>query len=175
MAPTSIGPDAADLDLLAVLESHPRVEVDELTALLGLSHRRIRVRMRRLERSGLIRGYHAVSAVPETSDADPAAAPPALAMMRFPAGRRPAAADLRELSGVRRVYTLCSTWDFMIEFTDGGQTVLGGSAASRGLVELLGAPAEFELLTVQSEHIGSACAPRESARLAALAHPAGDV
>ncbi|MBA3293199.1 MAG: winged helix-turn-helix transcriptional regulator [Geodermatophilaceae bacterium] len=162
MAPPSTGPDAADLDLLAALKSHARVEVEELTARLGLSHRRIRVRMRRLERSGLIRGYHAVAAIPETA----AAAAPALAMVRFAAGPRPRADDIREMRGVRRVYTLCSTWDFMIEFTDGGQTVLGDASSSRGMVELLGTRAEFEVLAVRSEHIGSPRAYGESQTIA---------
>lgn len=150
MASPSTGPDAADLDLLAALKSHARVEVEELTARLGLSHRRIRVRMRRMERSGLIRGYHAVTAVPET----PVAAP-ALAMIRFAAGPRPSAVDIQGMRGVGRVYTLCSTWDFMIEFTDGGQTVLGDASPNRGMLDLLGARAEFEVFTVRSEHIGS--------------------
>lgn len=147
MAPTSTGPDAADLGLLAALEAHARVEVGELTAQLGLSGRRIRARMRRLEREGLIRGYHAVAATPETDTSA------ALAMLRFVDGRRPNADEIRQLSGVRRVYALCSTWDFMIEFSDGGQAVLGKAAPGLGVVEILATRAQFELLTVQREHV----------------------
>lgn len=157
MAAISTGPDSADLDLLAALKSHARVEVGELTTRLGLSHRRIRLRMRRLERSGLIRGYHAVAAVPTTPGASPV-----LAMLRFANGPRPSAEALREVGGVRCVYTLCSTWDFMIEFADGGHTVLGGLAPDRGVVELLGTRADFEVLTVQREHLGSPTHPRRS-------------
>lgn len=151
MAPTSTGPDAADLGLLAALKAHARVEVEELTSRLGLSGRRIRARMRRLEREGLIRGYHAVAAAPETDTSA------VLAMLRFVDGLRPTADDIRQLCGVRRVYALCSTWDFMIEFSDGGQGVLGNAAPDIGMVELLGSRAQFELLTVQREHL---CAAR---------------
>lgn len=161
MAPTSTGPDAADLDLLEALKSHARVEVADLTARLGLSHRRIRLRMRRLERSGLIRGYHAVTAVPDTPVESPA-----LAMLRFTAGPRPSVEELRKMFGVRRVYTLCSTWDVMIEFADGGQTVLGDPAPDRGVVELLGTRAEFEVLAVRREHLGSSGSNRQPSSVA---------
>lgn len=172
MATTSTGPDAADLGLLAVLKAHARVEVGELTARLGLSGRRIRARMRRLEREGLIRGYHAVAATPETDTSA------ALAMLRFFGGRRPNADDIRQLPGVRCVYALCSTWDFMIEFSDGGQAVLGNAAPDLGVVELLGTRAQFELLTVQREHLYAARfrdvrdTPRPAVRHG-LTHPAG--
>ena len=149
MAPTSTGPDTADLYLLEALSAHARVEVSELTTRLGLSDRRIRMRISRLERSGLIKGYHAV-----TAPAAPLSAR-VLAMLRFVTGPRPTADDLRDLGGVRRVYALCSAWDFMIEFTGAAQAVLGDVAAERGAVELLGQKAEFEVLAVRSEHLGT--------------------
>jgi hypothetical protein len=136
--------DDADLGLVRALAENARTEVAELSAWLQVPTRRIRERIRGLERSGVIRGCHAVTT--ELSDSGTQA----LVMLRFRGEHRLSAADLCALAGVRRVHSLCATWDFMVEFGRYGVGLLA-QEGDRGTVRILGATAEFEVLRVQSD------------------------
>lgn len=138
-------PDTADLGLVAALTEHARTEVADLAAQLGMRDRQVRERLRSLERSGVIRGYHAV--VSERSGA----AKPALVMLRFTAGHRPSAEELCGLPGVRRVHALCTDWDFMVELDDCALLPLSQSTAGRGHARLLGGDADFEVFRVSED------------------------
>lgn len=144
MAVTSGEPaDPADLGLVQVLAEHARAEVADLSVWLGVPPRRIRERIRTLQRSGVIRGLHAITAEPS----DPGVQ--ALVMLRFQGGHRLGAAELCALAGVHRVYALCATWDFMVEYRPGGVAGLLVQEGDRGMVRILGVAAEFEVLHVR--------------------------
>lgn len=138
-------PDHADLRLLAALAEHARSDVADLSRRVGLPAKYVRDRLRRLERTGLIRGYHAAVA---TDVPVPSPRRRTVVMLRFGASSAPAVEELRSVAGVCNVHALCSSWDFMVELDGGADQLLGAPAGARGVTELLGAQAEFEVLPV---------------------------
>jgi len=164
----SARPDHADLGLLAAMTDHARVEVADLSRRFGLPPDRVRDRIRRLERAGLIRGYHAVIS---TDLPAPLTGGRTLVMLRFGGGPCPSPVALGALAGVWRVYTLCSGWDFMVELEGDACVMLGPDAADRcrGVAEVLGTQADFEVMPVQRQYRSPA--PSEPEQLSALPPP----
>ncbi|GAB2648184.1 hypothetical protein GCM10027271_02210 [Saccharopolyspora gloriosae] len=123
--------DVADRMLISLLRSNACAETHDLASRIGLSRSQVRVRLRRLERSGVVRGYHArISARAVVEGC-------VLAFVRFTGDGRPTAGDLSGLAGVQRVHVLSSGWDYMIEAAEscfaacgapGGGTLLGHEA-----------------------------------------------
>lgn len=144
-----VRPDHADLRLLAALTEHARIEVADLSRRVGLPARYVRDRLRRLERAGMIRGYHAAVS---TDLPAPFTGEHTLIMLRFPAGARPTTDALCRLPGVSSVHALCSSWDYMVELDGSADQLLGAYSGRRGVAELLGAQADFEVLPVLRRH-----------------------
>ncbi|MBC8092982.1 MAG: Lrp/AsnC family transcriptional regulator [Pseudonocardia sp.] len=126
--------------IVEMLRAQARTEVHELASRVGLPCERVRARLRRLERSGFIRGYHArtsalVPTPPEVT---------VLAFVRFTGPDRPTALAIGGIAGVVRVHSLCSGWDYMVE---AGESLFAATVAE-GSVELLGCSAVIQVLAV---------------------------
>lgn len=63
--PTDRQPDELDRRLLALLAADARATMAELGRAVGLSRTAVLARVRRLERDGVLRGYHAEVALPD--------------------------------------------------------------------------------------------------------------
>ncbi|MEU6132252.1 Lrp/AsnC family transcriptional regulator [Saccharopolyspora sp. NPDC047091] len=126
--------DVADRMLISLLRSNACADVDDLASRVGLSRAQVRVRLRRLERSGVVRGYHA------RISARAAAEGCVLAFVRFTGDGRPTAGELSGLAGVQRVHALSSGWDYMIEAAESCFAACGDA--------LLGHPADIALVPV---------------------------
>ncbi|MFR9732251.1 winged helix-turn-helix transcriptional regulator [Saccharopolyspora sp. MS10] len=130
--------DVADRMLISLLRSNACAETHDLASRVGLSRSQVRARLRRLERAGVVRGYHARTSALAAADGC------VLVFIRFTGAGRATAIDLSGLAGVQRVHTLSSSWDYMLEAIEPCFATCGAS----GDGTLLGHQADIALLPV---------------------------
>ena len=113
--PHSIPLDAIDRTLLRLLKQDGRRAYKELGAAVGLAPSTVHGRVRRLERTGILRGFHA--------DVDHAALGAQLQAMVFVALHTQGAREIREFRSaveampeVRSLFEVAGRFDYLMEF-----------------------------------------------------------
>ncbi len=103
--------DSTDQALLAVLRSNARLPVVDIAKQLGVSRATVQNRMKRLEKSGVVRGY-TVLVRPEVQEY------PVRALMSIAVGSRSEASVIESLRGIPNVVAVHHTtgrWDLIAE------------------------------------------------------------